>query len=248
MASLTEKFRQSTIVRNSPLKPIYGKAKEFCRRIGLMAPVAITDAGMKTYRRRSAWALDARDCPCDLQLVEYLQRLNVSDRSIFHFGSGAHHWIGRENQKLAQPNQILAITASHPEHEAYVKLVLQEREIERNYKVLFSDIYTLDARNLPNFDIVTLFHLCEFYLPDQAAFLRHDDRSLLAMFVEKLNADGIVILYDRSNDWAQAKLLIEALIASQVVEPVDTYKNLRIYRRQGHHLTGAAIDRTLQVL
>jgi SAM-dependent methyltransferase len=232
MSSLTAKFRQSAIVRNSPLKPIYGKAKGLFRRIGLMAPVAVTDAGVKAYRRRSAWALDLSDCPCDVQLVEYLQRFNVSDRSIFHFGTGSHHLVGRENQQLPQPNQILAITASHPEHEAYVKLVLQEREIERNYKVLFSDIYTLDARNLPNFDVVTLFHLCEFYLPDQAVFLRHDDRSLLAMFVEKLNSGGIVILYDRSNDWPKAQLLIQALIASQVIEPVDTYKNLRIYRRQ----------------
>jgi SAM-dependent methyltransferase len=232
MSSLTAKFRQSAIVRNSPLKPIYGKAKGLFRRIGLMAPVAVTDAGVKAYRRRSAWALDLSDCPCDVQLVEYLQRFNVSDRSIFHFGTGSHHLVGRENQQLSQPNQILAITASHPEHEAYVKLVLQEREIERNYKVLFSDIYTLDARNLPNFDVVTLFHLCEFYLPDQAVFLRHDDRSLLAMFVEKLNSGGIVILYDRSNDWPKAQLLIQALIASQVIEPVDTYKNLRIYRRQ----------------
>jgi SAM-dependent methyltransferase len=232
MASLTTKFRQSAIVRNSPLKPIYGKAKGLFRRIGLTAPVALTDAGVNAYRRRSSWALDSVSCPCDLQLSEYLQQLNVTDRSIFHFGTGVHHLVGRENQQLAQPNQILAITASHPEHEAYVKLVLQEREIEQNYKVLFNDIYTLDARNLPNFDIVTLFHLCEFYLPAQAIFLRHDDRSLLAMFVEKLNPGGMLIMYDRSNNWPEAQLLIEALIASMVIEPVDTYKNLRTYRRK----------------
>lgn len=231
MTPLYQKLRQNPIVRHPLLKNIYWQTQGLLRKVGLSAPVSPTDAGVVRYRQRSDWKLDRKSCPCDCQLVEYLQQANIQNQHIFHFGTGSHHIVGRENQQLAQPNQIMAITASHPEHTAYVKLVLQERGIDKHYKVLFADIYTLDARNLPTFDVISLFHLCEFYLPDQAAFLHHDDRSLLALLITKLNPDGKVIFYDRSNNWPEAQLLIEALVAQQEIVPVETYKNLRIYRR-----------------
>jgi SAM-dependent methyltransferase len=231
MTSLHQKLRQNPIVRSPFLKTLYWQAQGLLRQVGLSAPVTPADAGVAWYRQRSAWKLDRQSCPCDCQFVEYLQQAPIQNQHIFHFGTGSHHLVGRENQQLAHPNQIMAITASYPEHTAYVKLVLQERGMDKHYKVLFGDIYTLDARNLPMFDVISLFHLCEFYLPDQAAFVHHDDRSLLDLFVAKLNPGGQVIFYDRSNDWPQAKLLIDALEARQVIVPVETYKNLRIYRR-----------------
>jgi hypothetical protein len=231
MTSLNQKLRQSPIVRHPLLKRIYWQTQRLLRKVGLSAPLSPTDAGVVWYRQRSAWKLDRKSCPCDCQLVEYLQQANIHDQHVFHFGTGSHHIVGCENHQLAQPNQIMAITASHPEHTAYVKLVLQERGIDKHYKVLFGDIYTLDTRNLPMFDVISLFHLCEFHLPDQAAFVHHDDRSLLDLFLEKLNPNGKVIFYDRSNNWPEAKLLIEALEARHEIVPVETYKNLRIYRR-----------------
>jgi hypothetical protein len=231
MTSLNQKFRQSSIVRSPLLKTLYWQAQGLLRKVGVNAPVSPSDAGVVWYRQRSAWKLDRRSCPCDCQLVEYLQQTQIHNQHIFHFGTGSHHIVGRENQQLAQPNQIMAITASHPEHTAYVKLVLQQRGMDKHYKVLFGDIYTLDARNLPTFDVISLFHLCEFYLPDQAAFVHHDDRSLLDLFIAKLNPGGKIIFYDRSNNWSEAKLLIAALEARQVIVPVETYKNLRIYHR-----------------
>jgi hypothetical protein len=231
MDSLKQTLRQSSIVRHPLLKNIYWPTKMLLRKVGVSAPVSPMDAGVVHYRQRSAWKLDQKSCPCDCQFVEYLQQANIHNQHIFHFGTGSHHIVGRENHRLAQPNQIMAITASHPEHTAYVKLVLQERGIDKHYKVLFGDIYTLDARNLPMFDVISLFHLCEFYLPDQAAFVHHDDRSLLALLIAKLNPDGKIIFYDRSNDWPKAKLLIDAFAAQQEIIPVETYKNLRIYRR-----------------
>jgi SAM-dependent methyltransferase len=231
MASLNQNLRQSPIVRHPAIKNIYRQAQGLLRKVGVSAPVSPNDAGVVWYRQRSAWKLDQTSCPCDCQFIEYLQQANIHNQHIFHFGTGSHHIVGRANHQLAQPNQIMAITASHPEHTAYVKLVLQERGMDKHYKVLFGDIYTLDARNLPMFDVISLFHLCEFYLPDQAAFVHHDDRSLLDLFIAKLNPGGKVIFYDRSNNWPEAKLLIEALEARQAIIPVETYKNLRIYRR-----------------
>jgi SAM-dependent methyltransferase len=229
MVSLTEKIKQTPIVRYFPFKNLYWKAKKMA---GFARPVTPSEAGMTSYRRRSSWGFDPEACPCDRQFVEYLQHRGITDRSIFHFGTGSHHLVGCENQTLAKPNQIFGITASYPEHEAYAELVLRSRGIEKNYKVLYSDIYTLDARNLPGFDVVTLFHLCEFYMPDQAAFVNHDDRSLLALFVEKLNPDGVIVFYDRSNNWPEAKPLIEELELQNLVKLVEVYQNLRVYRRK----------------
>jgi hypothetical protein len=232
MNSLKQTLRQSSIARSRFLKDIYWKMLGLFRQVGLVAPASPTEAGLVSYRRRSSWELDPKSCPCDLQLVEYLRQKNIGDQSIFHFGTGVHHLLGRENLTLAKPNQIFGITASHPEHEAYVKLVLQERGFDQYYKVLFCDIYALTARNLPNFDIITLFHLCEFYMPSQAPFVHHDDRSLLDLFLQKLNPNGRIIFYDRSNNWHDAKLLVQAAEARGDIEPIDTYQNLLIYRRK----------------
>ncbi len=240
MTSLNQNLRQTPIGRAPLLKYIYRQAQGLLRKVGVSAPVSPNDAGVVWYRQRSGWKLDRQSCPCDCQLVEYLQQAKIQNQHIFHFGTGSHHIVGRANHQLAQPNQIMAITASHPEHTAYVKLVLQERGMDKHYKVLFGDIYTLDARNLPMFDVISLFHLCEFYLPDQAEFVHHDDRSLLDLFIAKLNPGGKVIFYDRSNDWPAAKLLIEALEARHEIVPVETYQNLRIYRRTTALDTAAA--------
>jgi hypothetical protein len=55
---------------------------------------------------------------------------------------------------------------------------------------------------------------------------------LLALFLEKLNPNGILILYDRSNNWPEAKLLIEELELRNIVEQVEIYQNLWVYRRK----------------
>jgi SAM-dependent methyltransferase len=231
MQSIKQTIRHSPIARNKLAKTAYWKSVALLRRTGIMAPVSPLEAGLVAYRQTSAWDLDLKSCPCDLQLVEYLRDRQIEDQSIFHFGTGIHHIVGLENQKLTAPNEIIGITASHPEHESYVKLVLQNRGFERYYKVLFCDIYALSDRSLPNFDIVSLFHLCEFYLSDQAAFSHHDDASLLNMFLQKLRPNGCIIFYDKSNDWPQTQTIIEAAVSSGKIKLREIYKNLRIYER-----------------
>src|SRR6267142_2851575 len=96
----------------------------------------------------SSWPLRADICPCDVDFLEYLKLRQIKDKIIFHFGSGAHHILGRENH-LDQPNEILAITASQGEYEDYISLIINNPMIACNYKVLFADIYTLSYRLLP---------------------------------------------------------------------------------------------------
>ena len=82
------------------------------------------------------------------------------DRSrIFHFGSGAHHVVGTTQASLG--NQTLSITASSEEHQQYVRLVTAQPRLARHYVRHFGDIYLTNAALLPEFDVVTMFHLCE---------------------------------------------------------------------------------------
>ncbi|MFM6348918.1 MAG: hypothetical protein ACKPFK_27810, partial [Dolichospermum sp.] len=62
-----------------------------------------------------------------------MQKYNIQDQSIFHFGTGAHHLLGLENQKFSHPNEIIGITASVLEHQEYVRLSLKDRLLAKYY-------------------------------------------------------------------------------------------------------------------
>lgn len=115
------------------------------------------------------WYLDAESCPCDVHFVEWLRAESVKGKTIFHFGTGGHHHVGLTNFADGTPNSILGITASPQEFDAFEKLAIEHAQLSRNYQVLFGDIYLLNARLLPRFDIVSLFHLCEFRCDSQDA-------------------------------------------------------------------------------
>lgn len=161
-----------------------------------------------------AWALHRDICPCDVDFVDYLRRHKVAGRTIFHFGTGSHHLLGVENARAKRPNQILGITASRGEYDAYIDLIVADPGLAASYKVLFADIYTLDARLLPRFDIVTLFHLCEFYDPVASAYAPLDDRALLALFCAKLNLGGRLCFYLGSNGREAMLRLVGSFIAA----------------------------------
>jgi len=187
--------------------------------------------GMAVYQARSSWTLQPDSCPCDIQFVEYLKQANIQGKNIFHFGTGAHHFVGLQNQNFDRPNEILGITASAPEHQAYIQFVLNNTALAKYYKVLFADIYTLTASTLPTLDIATLFHLCEFYLPENADFLHQNDESLLQLFLDKLNPDGKLFFYSGSQRWQLAKPIIQAFEAAGKIQQIDDYESLLIYAK-----------------
>lgn len=185
--------------------------------------------GMQFYQENSSWKLDPKTCPCDLEFLEYVKKSEISGKSIFHFGTGTHHVIGLENQQLNQPNEILGITASAPEHQAYIRLVLKNKALAKYYKVLFGDIYTLTANTLPPLDIVNLFHLCEFYLPEHANLLHQNDESLVQLFLSKLNPGGKILFYSGSIGWGNAEPIVKSFEAAGKIKLVEKYKHLLIY-------------------
>ncbi|MBF2067706.1 MAG: hypothetical protein IGS39_25310 [Calothrix sp. C42_A2020_038] len=198
---------------------------------GLKRPSSPRYVGMKFFRENSTWELDVKRCPCDLEFIDYIKDLGIEGKNIFHFGTGVHHIVGLENQKLDVPNEIIGITAAVPEHQAYVKLVLKNPDLAKYYKVIFADIYTLTANTLPRFDIINLFHLCEFYLPENSKITHHNDASLLQIFIDKLNPDGKIIFYSGSSAWGATKSLIKSLEETGQIKQVHEYKSLVVYTK-----------------
>jgi SAM-dependent methyltransferase len=177
---------------------------------------------------QDSWALDRERCPCDFHFLEYLTKRGADSKSIFHFGSGEHHLLGRANLVAPKRNEILAITASKSEHAAYVDLIIRNPEIAKYYKVLFADIYTLSAALLPDFDFVTLFHLCEFYDSAKSAYAHHNDDSLLQLFLSKLKPGGRILFYRRSSAFAEARSIIQGCLSSGRLVEEKGYKSLLI--------------------
>ncbi|MBD1843500.1 hypothetical protein H6F89_08845 [Cyanobacteria bacterium FACHB-63] len=197
----------------------------------LQRPDLPNGIGMSLYQARSSWALQPDSCPCDIQFVEYLKQHNIQGKSIFHFGTGEHHFVGLQNQRFGQPNEILGITASALEHQSYVQLVLKNTQLSKYYKVLFADIYTLTANTLPTFDVVTLFHLCEFYLSENVHLIHQNDETLLQLFLDKLRPDGRILFYSGSQKWQAAELIVQTLEAAGKIKQIDQYESLLIYTK-----------------
>lgn len=224
MSTVTIKQKIKSFAENYlPIKLLYA--------IGLKRPVVLNNLGMGFFQETSTWRFDPKRCPCDLYFVEYIHELKIHGKNIFHFGTGEHHLIGLENQKLAEPNEIMGITASALEQQSYIKLVIKDSSLSKFYKVLFGDIYTLTARNLPMFDIVTLFHLCEFYIPENAPLVHQNDESLIQLFLDKLNPEGHIIFYTGSFAWGTAKSIVESFVEAGKIKKTHEYKTLLFYSK-----------------
>jgi hypothetical protein len=188
-----------------------------------------TEQRMKFAVYPQSWQLRPDRCPCDLDFVDYIRTRSVSHQSIFHFGSGEHHIVGRQSS-LDAPNDVLSITTSPREHAAYINLVMEQPEIAAHYKVLFADIYTLTATMLPRFDVVTLFHLHEFS-PPSGSYACLDDESLLALFCDKLQDGGRIIFYRGSDGFAQTRLVLDSAVATGRLAPIEQFASLSVYGR-----------------
>jgi hypothetical protein len=132
---------------------------------------------------------------------------NFYGKNIFHYGTGGHHYIGLKNKTLPIPNNILGITLQHEEHNAYIDLLRQDPNLAKNYKVMFADFYTLSENFLPHFDIVNLFHLCEYYVEGMPYHILND-ASALNLFISLLNRDGLIFFYKKSSAFSKANKII----------------------------------------
>jgi hypothetical protein len=179
------------------------------------------------------WDLHADVCPCDVHFNEWVEAAKITGCTIYHFGTGNHHVVGLRQAELS--NSVLAITASKAEHDSYVALASENAALAKSYLAYFGDIYLTNPRWLPPFDVVTMFHLCEFSQPSTTSieYGGLSDRALLDLFTARTNPGGHLVLYKESRDFAKAAPIIAAWEKEQPVERTEDFKTLMIYRKVG---------------
>ena len=80
----------------------------------------------------------------------------------------------------------------------------------KNYVAYFGDIYLTNPKLLPDFDVVTMVHLCEFFFPNTASeeYGGVDDRGVLDLFTAKTKPGGHILFYTKSIGFEKAKPIV----------------------------------------
>ncbi|HEX2283059.1 MAG TPA: hypothetical protein VHG52_14970 [Thermomicrobiales bacterium] len=178
------------------------------------------------------WSLDEVQCPCDLHFVEYLQEREVRGATIFHFGTGNHHIVGLKGAEKDVNNAVLGITASPQEYDDYVELLIKNPRLGHTYKAYFGDIYQLDARLLPQFDYVSLFHVGEFRTPDNDVYGALTDLEMTLLLADRVKPGGEILFYKQSFAYDKALAVAEELVKQRPFDQAPAYKSLTIYRKR----------------
>ena len=160
----------------------------------------------------------------DSQLIEWLDQQRITEASVYHFGTGGHHHVGIECAKPERRSSVFGITASPHEFQNYMRLVTERPEVLRYYNVVFGDIYLLNAKLLPTFDLVTLFHLCEFRGPQTDTYGGLTDLAVTNLLTDKTRPGGHILFYTGSWAFAKAKPVIAQWEKDRPVERIGEYK------------------------
>lgn len=177
------------------------------------------------------WALRVAECPCDVHFIEWVRETGLRDKTIYHFGTGGHHAVGLELGSDGSGNVVFGITASPREYEDFVQMAIERPTMLANYLAFFGDIYLANPRLMPDFDVVTLFHVAEFRSEKNDAYGALTERQMVETLLGKTRPGGYVLFYPGSYAWATAKPLVEALAAEGKIKREGAYKTLEIYRR-----------------
>ncbi|MBO0765680.1 MAG: hypothetical protein J2P50_13980, partial [Hyphomicrobiaceae bacterium] len=180
----------------------------------------------------ATWSLDEAQCPCDVHFLEYLKERRVRNAAIFHFGSGNHHIVGLKAAEDGANNAVLSITASPQEYDDYVELLIRNPRLGHTYKAYFGDIYQLDARLLPEFDYVTLFHVGEFRTPHNDSYGALTDLEMTLVLADKVKAEGEILFYSGSYAYDKAQACAAELVRVRPFAPVADFKSLRVYKKR----------------
>jgi hypothetical protein len=179
------------------------------------------------------WDLHVDVCPCDVQFNEWIEAEGLRGKTIYHFGTGTHHIVGIGQADSRRNNKVLAITASKGEYESYIDLVTGRATLAKSYVAYFGDIYLSDPALLPDFDIVTMFHLCEFTKHNTSSdeYGGMTDRALLDMMTAKLRPGGYILFYTKSFAFDEGEAVVARWAKANAVQRAGEYKTLLVYRK-----------------
>lgn len=186
---------------------------------------------MKLNIYNDNWGLDEAVCPCDIHFMRWVRAQGLKGGSIFHFGTGGHHLVGVECAAPELDNAVYGITASPQEYDDYVNLLIDNPRIGRQYKAFFGDIYQIDRRMLPQFDAVTLFHLCEFRNEQNDKYGGLTDLEVAELLVDQLKPGGHMLFYTGSFAFEKARGAIARLEQSRSIIRQPDHESLWVYRK-----------------
>ena len=101
-------------------------------------------------------------------------------------------------------------------------------EVLRFYSVVFGDIYILNARLLPPFDAVTLFHLCEYRGERGDDYGSMTDLQVTHLLTEQVRPGGHILFYTGSFAFDPTRAVIAAWEREAPVERVGPVNSLRV--------------------
>jgi hypothetical protein len=179
------------------------------------------------------WDLREAECPCDVHFLEWLAQEKTRNATIFHFGTGSHHVVGLKTSEDGSNNAVLGITASPAEYDAYVKMLIAKPKLGFTYKAYFGDIYQLDRRLLPTFDIVTLFHVGEFRSEKNDAYGALTDLDMTLALANAMRPGGSMLFYSGSYAFDVAERTIATLIKDHKFTADGSFKTLRVFKKSG---------------
>lgn len=179
------------------------------------------------------WDLDEAQCPCDIHFNDWIEAEKLTDKTIFHFGTGRHHVVGIRQATNGSRNRVFGITASPEEYDAYIRLVTERPQISKSYLTYFGDIYLTEPRLVPELDIVALFHLGEYFAPNTASpeYGGMTDLALARALLSRTSAGGHLLIFTGSFAHDKAEAIAAALEAAGEIASVGAYKTLLVYRK-----------------
>jgi hypothetical protein len=108
-------------------------------------------------------------------------------------------------------------------------------EVLRFYNCAFGDIYLLNEKLLPVFDVVTLFHLCEFRGEENERYGALTDLEVTRLLTGRLRPGGHILFFPRSFAWDRADRSAKDVVAEWEaeggVERVGAFRSLLVYRK-----------------
>lgn len=172
-----------------------------------------------------AWELDESVCPADLHLIDWIKQQNITDSSIFHMGTGAHHRLGMHMSLNGSNNMVMGITACPEEYKRFLDMMLENPFVGRCYKPFFGDIYQLDARQLPQFDVISIFHLGEFTNEIRGGITGLTDEEVLDLLISRAKADTRFVFYKNSFGLPKIRESVKSRF-----ELIEEFKTLLVYK------------------
>lgn len=154
-----------------------------------------------------AWNHNPNICRYDDDLVELANREAWSDKRVFHMGSGIHHLVGRS---LSEKNDVLSITNSPLEMAAFVTWQIDNPKNYR-YHCMFGDIYKMNIRLMPMFNVISLPHLGEMMDEKRDEYDALAPDEVLSLLIGCLFRNGQIFAYRNSSAWDRMEKVFERL-------------------------------------